>query len=100
MAGGEEFVVAGVEVEDEVDGGREALVPVLAEEVAVGCRKERVRWERSQQTSEGAGEEKCAGARVHALAGDVRQDDFEGSAAVRAGGHDEVARERLAACGA
>ena len=56
-----------------------------------------MRWERSQQAAEGAGEEQGAGARVHALAGDVGEDDFEGPTAVRTGGHDEVAGEGLPA---
>ena len=53
--------------------------------------------QRSQQAAEGPGEEEGAGAGVHALAGDVGEDDFEGAAAVGAGRDDEVTGERLAA---
>src|ERR1700732_3879495 len=43
----EQFVVAGFEVEHEVDGGGEALVPVLPEQIAVGRWQEAVRRERA-----------------------------------------------------
>ncbi len=56
-----------------------------------------MRRERAEEAAEGAGEQQGAGGRVHALAGDVGEDDLQGASAVGAGGDDEVPGEGLAA---
>ncbi len=53
--------------------------------------------QRAEQSAEGAGEQQGPGAGLHALAGNVGQDDLQGPAAVGAGRDHEVAGERLAA---
>ena len=57
-------------------GGREALVPVLAQEVVVGRGQELGRRQRTEQPAERAGEEQCAGAGLLALAGHVDDDEL------------------------
>ncbi|GAA3234489.1 hypothetical protein GCM10020256_51520 [Streptomyces thermocoprophilus] len=51
----------------------------------------------AEQSAERAGQQQGARTGVHALAGDVGEDDLQGAAAVGAGGDDEVAGEGLAA---
>lgn len=56
-----------------------------------------MRGQRAEQPAEGAGQQEGAGARVHALAGDVGEYGFQGASAVGAGGDDEVPGEGLPA---
>ncbi|MGY3244285.1 hypothetical protein ACVWYT_003734 [Streptomyces sp. TE4109] len=97
VPGRQEFVVARIEVQDQMDRGGEPLVPVLAQQIAVGRRQEAVRGQRAEQPAEGAGQQEGAGARVHALAGDIGEYGFQGASAVGAGGDDEVPGEGLPA---
>ena len=85
----------GLEVEREVDGRGEALVPVLVEEEVVGGDEELLGRQRPQQATEGTGEQQGTGAGPLPLAGDVDHDDVEAVAV--AGRDDEVAGEGRAA---
>ena len=82
------------QVKGDVDGGREALVPVLAQQVVVGGREELLGRQRAEQPAERAGEQQRPGARGLALAGDVDDHDLE-PVVSRADGDEEVARERV-----
>ena len=92
VAGAADVVVAGREVEREVDRGGEPLVPVLLEQELVGAVEELAGRQRAQQPAQGPAQQEGAGAGALALAGDV--DDRHLEATLDARGDDEVARER------
>ena len=69
----------------DVGDGREALLPLLAQQVAVGRGQELLVRHRAEQAAERAGQQQRAGAGVDALAGDVDQRDLELAAVVGAG---------------
>ena len=90
-------VLARGHVDDHVDGGREALVPLLAQQVVVGGGEEALRRHRSQQRAQGAGAQQGPGAGIDALARDVDHGDLERLAVVGQRGDHEVAAEGRAA---
>ena len=71
VAGAADVVVAGREVEREVDRGGEPLVPVLLEQELVGAVEELARRQRAQQSAQGPAQQQGAGAGALPLAGDV-----------------------------
>src|SRR6476659_4481666 len=95
VPGAADRVVAGGEVDRDMDRRGEALVPVLAEQVVVGGGEEPVRLLFAEQAAERAREEQRPGARLHALARHVDEHDLEPPAVRGARRHHEVAGERL-----
>ena len=60
-----------------MDRGREALLPVLPQQVRVGRGEELRRRQRAEQAAERTREQQRAGAGALALAGDVDDRDLE-----------------------
>ena len=79
-----------------MDGGREALLPALAQQVLVGRVQEVLRGHGTQQAAERAGQQQRAGAGRGALAADVDERDLQVRAVGGPAGHQEVAGERVA----
>ena len=77
MTGDGDHVLPRVEVDHHVGDRREALLPLLADEVAVGRRQEVLVRHRAEQATEGAGQQQGAGAGVDPLAGHVDQRDLQ-----------------------
>ena len=91
-------VVPRRQVDGDVHGGGEALVPVLAQQIVVGGRQEPVGLLLAEQPAERARQQQRARAGLHALARDVDEDHLQPASVRRSRGDDEVARERLPVC--
>ena len=96
VPGGLDREGAALQVQREVDRRREALLPLLPVEVAVGCGQEVLGAHRAQQAPERAGQQQRAGTGFDALAGHVDQGQLEPGALTGQGADDEVAGERTA----
>src|SRR6478752_1597081 len=99
VAGIPDGEVAGLEVDGEVYGRREALVPAQPQQVVVGGLEEATLAHLPQQAAERTGEQQRAGACLATLARDVDQGDLEGGAVGGAARHDEVTGEPVAVGG-
>src|SRR5690606_37611903 len=97
MSGGAYLELAGLGVEGEVYGGREPLLPVLADQVVVGRGQELPRRQCAEQATERPGQLQRAGAGLLALAGHVDDRELDPAAVAWPGGDDEVAGERRTA---
>ena len=79
MSGRPDPVGAAGQVEAQVDGRREAVLPGVVDQVGVGRRQELGRLDRRHQAAHGSGQQQGPGAGPVTLAGDVDHRDVEAS---------------------
>src|SRR5262249_54100258 len=95
VAGIPDREMPGLQVDGDVDGGREALGPAQPEHVVVRGLEGTTLAHLAAEAAEGAGQQQRASARLAALARHVDESDLEAVAVGRAARDDEVAREAV-----